>query len=86
VRARKFQFLDEFIANDPEIVSASRIAGNYDYRIVSKHLDFRSANEWAARMSSHPMVSNIQMKFCATVFDRSNYAAAILGSDDASAR
>lgn len=77
------QALERLIARDPEIVTASRITGSYDYRLVSRHRDLRSANDWGRRISAHPVVSNRVTRFCTTVFETSNYAAALLGSDPA---
>lgn len=77
------RLLEDAIARDPAIVSASRITGSHDYRLVTRHPDFRNAEDWGRRMSAHPMVSNRLTRFCSTVFETSNYAAAILGPDKA---
>jgi hypothetical protein len=72
---------DDWLARDPEILVAVRIAGQYDYRLRSGHRDFRRANDWSRDLQADPRVSKVWTRFCTTVFDRPNYAAAILGSD-----
>ncbi len=73
--------LDNWILNDPAILSAARITGCYDYRLSSRHCDVRSANDWSRSLLSRPKVAEVLTKFCRTVSDRPNFAAAILGSD-----
>lgn len=70
---------DDWLARDPEIFVAARIAGNYDYRLRSGHRDFRRANDWSRSLEADPRISKVWTRFCTTVFDRPNYAAAILG-------
>lgn len=72
---------DAWLADDPEIFVAVRIAGNYDYRLRSRHWDVRRANDWSRGLAADPRVSKVWTRFCTTLFDRPNYAAAILGSD-----
>jgi len=76
------QLLDDWIAKDPAIVDGARVTGNFDYRLMSRHRSFRAANDWSQGLMSRPKVSDVLTHFCTTKFDRPNYAAAILGTDE----
>ncbi len=76
---------DAWLAADPEILAAARIAGNWDYRLRSAHRDYRRANDWSRALEADPRITRVWTRFCATVFDRPHYAAALLGSSDADA-
>lgn len=79
-RAGDLPSLDARLAADPMVTLASRIAGSFDYRLHSVHEDYRSANDWARSLESHPAVARISTRYCQTLFDTRHYAAAILGS------
>ena len=72
---------DDWLAADPEILAAARIAGNYDYRLRSGHRDVRRANDWSRTLAADPRISKVWTRFCATVFERPRYAAALLGCE-----
>jgi len=72
--------LDRRLAADPVIMLASRVTGEFDYRIHSLHADCWSANDWSRSLEAAPRVSRISTRFSTTVFERPSYAAAILGT------
>jgi hypothetical protein len=72
--------LDGRLAADPSIIQASRVAGDFDYRLYSLHRTYGSANAWSRSLEADPSVSRISTRFSTTLFERPNYAAAILGT------
>jgi len=75
------ELLDSWIADDQAILTAARVTGPYDYRLRSRHLDIRSASDWSRSLLSRPKVAEVLTQFCTTLFDRPNFAAAILGTE-----
>jgi len=81
VHGTRLDLLDSWIANDPAIVTAARVTGGYDYRLGSQHRDMRSADDWSRSLLSRPQVAEVLTQFCTTLFNRPNFAAALLGTD-----
>jgi DNA-binding Lrp family transcriptional regulator len=79
-RPGELALLDARLAADPLIIHASRVAGDFDYRLRSLHRNYRSANDWSRSLEADPNVSRISTRFSTTVFERPHYAAAILGT------
>lgn len=75
------QALDAWILDDPAILIGARVTGAYDYRLVSRHLDYRAANAWSRDLMFRPKVLRVLTQFCTTQFDRPNYAAAMRGTE-----
>jgi len=73
--------LDAHLRADPAIVTADRVTGASDYRIVSRHADYQAANAWTRALAAHVNVAHAASRFCTTVYDRPNYAAARLAAD-----
>ena len=73
--------LDAWILADEAITVAVRITGAYDYRLSSRHADFRSASDWSRSLLLRPKVDKAVTQFCTVISDRPNYAAAILAAD-----
>jgi biotin operon repressor len=73
--------LDRRIAADPFILLASRLAGDFDCRLYSRHADYRTADAWSRSFEADPRISRISTRFSKTLFERPNYAAAILGTE-----
>ncbi|THD81694.1 MAG: hypothetical protein E7812_02420 [Phenylobacterium sp.] len=73
--------LDAWILADAAITVAVRVTGAYDYRLSSRHADFRSATDWSRSLLLRPKVDKAVTQFCTVIADRPHYAAAILGAD-----
>jgi len=73
--------LDAHLCADAAIVTADRVTGAADYRILSQHADYQRANAWTRALAAHPNVAHAVSRFCNTVYDRPNYAAARLAAD-----
>lgn len=73
--------LEEVLRRDGCVRSAVRLSGRYDYRITTNHADARDADAWLRRLRDDPCVEHACQTFTRTLFDRPNYAAALLGSD-----
>lgn len=73
--------LERRIADDPLVMVAARITGRYDYRLFSRHPDYRAANAWSRGLESSPGVAQVVTRICETVIERPGMAAAILVSD-----
>jgi DNA-binding Lrp family transcriptional regulator len=69
------------IAADPSVLVAARVTGNCDYRLFSRHRDYRSANDWSRSLEADPGVTRVRTRLCDVILDRSGVATAILGSD-----
>ncbi len=68
---------------DPAVLTADRILGPADYRLFSRHADFRAASAWVRALEIEPGLSRVTARFCASVCDRPYYAAARLAADAA---
>jgi hypothetical protein len=73
--------LDTWLRADPAIMTADRVTGTSDYRLLSRHAHYRAANAWARDLAAHPSVSRAVTRFCASLEDRPNYAAARLAAE-----
>jgi hypothetical protein len=80
-RAGGVRSIDERLRSDPAILVADRVAGDADYRLFSRHADYRAANAWARELLSEAGVSQLTTRFCARVSRHSRYAAARLAAD-----
>lgn len=78
---RSLESLDDKLRRDPAIMTADRITGGCDYRLLSRHADYQSANAWTRDIESHPSVARAETRFCASMWDRPHYAAARLAAD-----
>lgn len=81
VRPDDLAALERRMAADPTVMVAARITGRYDYRLFSRHSDYRSANVWSRSLETCPGVAQVVTRICETVVERPCVAAAILGSD-----
>ncbi|WP_372784613.1 hypothetical protein [Phenylobacterium sp.] len=70
--------LERRICMDPAILVADLILGNSDYRLFSRHRDFRAAHGWIRQLESDPAIGQMTTRFCAGLRARPNYAAARL--------
>ena len=80
------QMLEDRFRQDPAILTADRILGAADYRLLSSHADYRAANAWIRDLSETPGVARLATRFCATLCERPCFAAARLAADEAAAR
>ena len=81
VRPDDLAALEHLIAADPLVMVAAAITGRYDYRLFSRHADYRSANAWSRSLEASPGVAQVVTRICETVIERPRVAAAFLGSD-----
>ncbi len=84
VSAVKLELLDALehrIAADPAVMVAARVTGPFDYRLFSRHLDHRVANDWSRCLETLPGVVRVLTRICDRVTERPRLAAVILGSD-----
>ena len=81
VRPDDLSELERRIADDPLVMTAAAITGRYDYRLFSRHSDYRSANAWSRALEVAPGVAQVVTRICERVLERPCVAAAILGSD-----
>jgi len=70
--------LEDRLRRDPAIIVADRILGNSDYRLFSRHADYRSANAWIRELASRSDISQMSTRFCTGLNLRPSYAAARL--------
>lgn len=78
---RSLDSLDDQLARDPAIMTADRITGGCDYRLLSRHADYQTADAWTRDIASHPSVARAETRLCASLWDRPHYAAARLAAD-----
>jgi len=78
--------LEDRFRDDSAILSADRILGASDYRLLSTHGDYRQASTWLRELREAPGVGRLTSKFCAAICDRPRFAAARLSADAAQAR
>lgn len=81
VRPDDLAALERRISADPLVMAAAAITGRYDYRLFSRHADYRSANAWSRDLEASLGVAQVVTRICETVIERPGMAAAILGSD-----
>ena len=72
--------LEKRIVDDPSVMAAVRVTGNYDYRLLSRHRDYRCANDWSRSLEACPCVTRVRTRICMMILDRNGLAGAILGS------
>ena len=84
VRPDALVALERQIVDDPLVTTAARITGRYDYRLFSRHADYRDAHAWSRALEVSPGVAQVVTRICETVIERPCMAAAILGSDEPS--
>jgi DNA-binding Lrp family transcriptional regulator len=80
VRPDEIAALERRIAADPQVTVAAMITGSYDYRLFSRHSDYRSAHAWSRALAAAPGVAHIATRICERVIERPCVAAALLGS------
>jgi DNA-binding Lrp family transcriptional regulator len=80
VRADEISALERRMADDPLVMDAAMITGWYDYRLFSRHSDYRSANAWSRSLETAPGVAQVATRMCERVIERPGVVAAILGS------
>jgi DNA-binding Lrp family transcriptional regulator len=81
---RQMALNDAFEASlraDRNIVSATRVTGQWDYIVRAFHPAERAANAWFRGLLERPGVRHGQLKYCKTILERRSAAAAILASD-----
>ena len=81
VQAGNLEALDDYLRADPVIVVADRITGNFDYRLCSRHPDYRKANEWARGLASRADIARVLSQVCMSRREQLTYAAALLAAD-----
>lgn len=69
------EVLEAELRRDPAIVAADRVAGACDYRVASRHRDYRAAAAWDRRLAGLPGVAEVRTRFCGRVQERPRYAA-----------
>lgn len=77
------EVLEAELRRDPAIVTADRVAGACDYRLASRHRDYRAAAAWDRRLAGLPGVAEVRTRFCGKVADRPRYAAIRLALEGA---
>jgi hypothetical protein len=70
--------LEDRLRQDPAIIVADRILGSSDYRLFSRHRDYRTANAWIRELASQPDISQMSTRFSTNLHLRPSYAAARL--------
>jgi hypothetical protein len=73
--------LEDRLRCDPAIVVADRILGSSDYRVFSRHRDYRAANVWLRQVTSEPEIGQMTTRFCTALRDQPCYAAARLAGE-----
>jgi DNA-binding Lrp family transcriptional regulator len=73
--------LESRFSADLTVMCAARVTGVYDYRLISRHHDYKSANAWSRELEMQPGVMRLRTRMCETVRESWRLAAAILGSD-----
>ena len=81
VRPEDLITLERRIADDPRVMDAALITGCYDYRLFSRHADYRAASAWSRSLEESRGVTKVMTRICRTFVERPGVAAAILGSD-----
>lgn len=72
--------LEARFRDDPAVLIADRLLGPSDYRLFSRHADYRVASAWVRDLEAEPGVSRLGNRFCTLAWDRPHYAAARLAS------
>jgi hypothetical protein len=76
------EVLEAELRADPAIMTADRLAGACDYRLFSRHGDYRRAAAWDRRVATLPGVAQVRTRFCAAVREAPRFAAIRLGLEE----
>jgi len=72
--------LEQRMRLDPAILVADRMLGSSDYRLFSRHCDYRAANDWIRRFAADPAIGQMTTRFCTGLQGRPRHAAARLAN------